>query len=136
MHGVALFEPEFLGALPSDHALNHVVADLDHDSSHDLAEMDLLDGAWQLVSRREFHTLISAENSEHSLTSYASIVSSETFQFAPKIRPAQSIQQILYARRLQMLLADHQIVSLAHQRNEVQPKHACHGARGQATIHS
>ena len=92
MHGIALLQSEFLGALPRDHALNHVFADLDHDSSHDLAEVHLFNGAKQLAS------CISAENSEHSLASHAGIVPAEAFQFAPKIRPAQRIEQILYAR--------------------------------------
>src|SRR5438445_162323 len=95
VHGVALLQTEILGALPGDHALNHVLANLNHNSSHNLAQVDLLNGSRQLVSRGKFHSLISANQSEHSLTSYSGIVTAEAFQFAAKIRPAKGIEQIL-----------------------------------------
>src|ERR1017187_9225060 len=79
--------------------------------------------------------LTNGVESEHSLTCYPRIVPTQTFQLAPKTQPAKSIEQILNARQFQMLLPNHQIVALAHQRNEVEPEHACHGPGCQATIH-
>jgi hypothetical protein len=121
VHRIALLQSELLGALPGDHALNRVLANLNHNSSHDLAQVDLLNRTRQLVSRGKFHILISAEKSEHSLAGDSRIVTAEPFQFAPEIRPAKRIEQILNTWQIQMLLADNQIVALAYQRNEVQP---------------
>jgi hypothetical protein len=81
------------------------------------------------------HIPIGAENSENALSRESRIVSPETFQFPPKTRPAQYVQQILHARQIQMLLSDHQVVPFAYQRNEMQPKHASRRPRSQAAIH-
>jgi hypothetical protein len=92
LHGIALLQTEFLGALAGDHTLDYVLANPHYDSSYNLTQVDLLNGARQLVSRGKFHIPISTEKSEYSLAGYPRIVTAETFQLAPKIRSAKGIE--------------------------------------------
>jgi hypothetical protein len=122
LNRIARLQIEFLGALARDHALDHTLAHLDYDASHDVAEVNLLNDAWQLVSSGKFHTAIAAEKSEHSLARDPRIVTAEAFEFAPKVGAAQNI--VLHAGQIQIPFPDHQIVTLADQRNKMQSKYA------------
>ena len=49
-HRVALFEFQFVGAAPGDHAFNEIVANLHDYVSHHIAQLDFLNGSTEVVS--------------------------------------------------------------------------------------
>jgi hypothetical protein len=52
---VADFEFHFFGAATSDDAFDEILADADDDVSHDAAELEFFDGAFQGISSGECH---------------------------------------------------------------------------------